>query len=484
MSEPNLTSESWTQPPADAPEAPARTARFVAESTLPVSNEALWAYHSRPGAFERLAPPWQKLRVLARSGGIEAGDTLTMKVWRGPIGLTWHAEHGAAEAPRRFSDLQRRGPFAYWHHVHTFEASGRDTAVLRDAVAWRLPFGRIAHALLGWMFRRDLERMFRFRHERTALDLSRQTEGVQTMRIAITGASGLVGQALVPFLTTAGHDVRVLVRRAAREPHEIMWNPATGEADIAALEGVDAVIHLAGENVGGGRWTDERKRAIRESRDQGTRTIASAIARLQKKPRVFISASASGYYGNGPEGDGAPALDETAPAGNGFLADVCRAWEDAAEPARAAGVRVVHPRIGIVLDPRGGALQKLLTPFRMGAGGRVGSGRQWMSWIGIDDLIGMFAWLLSDETVSGPVNAVAPGAVQQAEFARVLARVLRRPAVVPLPAFAVRAMFGAMGEELLLGGVRLRPAVAERAGFRFAHADLETALRFLLGRSS
>lgn len=484
MSRPNITHFSPGPPPDGLPGAPRKAPRFVAESMLPHSPEEVWDWHSRPGAFERLAPPWQRLKVLAKKGGIAEGDTLTMKVWRGPIGIRWHAVHGPAEPPHRFSDTQASGPFAFWHHIHRFEPGPTPGSTwLRDDVTWRLPGGALAHWLLGPMFKRDFEQMFRFRHARTALDLQRHTLiGVEPMRIAITGASGLVGRALVPFLTTAGHTVQRLVRRAPQGTDEIRWDPARGEVDLAALEGVDVVIHLAGENVGEGRWTPERRRLILDSREQGTRTIATALAKLTRKPRVFISASASGFYGEQAEGPTAVALDESAPAGTGFLADVCKAWEAAAEPARAAGIRVVHPRIGVVLDPGGGALQKLLTPFKMGVGGKVGNGRQWMSWISLDDLVGLLAFVIGNENISGPINAVAPGAVEQKDFATVLGRVLSRPSFMPLPAFAVKAMFGEMGQSLLLGGVRLKPGVAENVGFRFAHADLEAALRFMLGR--
>ena len=303
------------------------------------------------------------------------------------------------------------------------------------------------------------------------------------MRIAISGASGLVGQALVPFLTTAGHRVDRLVRRPAQGPDEITWDPAAGTVDLAALEGVDAVIHLAGENVGDGRWTEARKRAILESREQGTATLARALAKLSRRPSVFISASASGLYGSDATGDGARVCAEDAAPGSDFLAEVCRRWEAAAEPARAAGIRVVHPRIGVVLDARGGALAKLLTPFRLGLGGRVGDGRQWMSWISMEDLLGALLHLVATPTLSGPVNLGAPEPVQQSHFAKTLGRVLGRTSFMPLPGFAVKAMFGEMGEAIVLGGTRMVPRALVASGFGFAFPDLEATLRHTLGRT-
>ena len=302
------------------------------------------------------------------------------------------------------------------------------------------------------------------------------------MRIAISGASGLVGQALVPFQTTAGHRVDRLVRRQPNGPDEIRWDPAAGTVDLAALEGVDAVIHLAGENVGDGRWSEARKRAILESREQGTATLAKALAGLSRRPSVFISASASGFYGSAATGDQAPACGEGAPSGDDFLAEVCRRWEAAAEPARAAGIRVVHPRIGVVLDARGGALAKLMTPFRLGLGGRVGDGRQWMSWIAMEDLLGGLLHLLSTPSLTGPVNFGAPEPVQQAAFAKTLGRVLGRPSFMPLPGFAVKALFGEMGDAIVLGGTRMVPEKLEKSGFEFAFPSLEGALRHTLGR--
>ncbi len=481
MTESLVVHGPWAPVPPSHPVPPARAALLTASSSLPADAAALWAWHEREGAFERLSPPWQRVEVLEKKGGIENGATLLMRMKAGPIGVRWLARHGPACPPHVFSDLQESGPFGYWSHIHRFsDADGGGRLV--DEVAWRPPLGRLGHLLTGWKFRRDFERLFRYRHRITAHDLARHAMAGAPMHVAISGASGLIGTALSAFLTTGGHTVSRLVRRAPRGPSEVRWDPDAGTVDRAALEGIDAVIHLAGENVGGGRWTDARKTAILESRVRGTRALAEAIAGLEKKPSVFISASATGIYGDAHHGPDAPVADETAPVGAGFLADVCCAWEAAAEPARAAGVRVVHPRIGIVLDPRGGALQKLLTPFNLGAGGRVGSGRQWMSWIALDDLLGLLLHALVTPGVSGPLNAVSPNAVTQAEFARTLGRVLSRPSFMPLPAFAVRTMFGEMGESLLLGGTRVRPARALEAGFEFAWPELEGALRHMLGR--
>jgi uncharacterized protein (TIGR01777 family) len=265
-----------------------------------------------------------------------------------------------------------------------------------------------------------------------------------------------------------------LVRRPVRGAAEVQWNPAA--VDAAPFEGADAVVHLAGENIAGGRWTAERKQKILDSRKDGTRNLAQSIAAAGRKPEVLVSASAVGIYGN--RGD--EVLTESSASGDGFLAGVSRAWEEALAAARAAGVRVVSPRIGVVLDGKGGALPKMALPFKFGAGGRVGSGKQWMSWITLDDLVRLLIFAMTNRDLQGPVNAVAPQAVTNAEFTRTLARVLHRPAIFPAPAFAMRLLLGEMADELLLSGQRVEPKVAMERGFRFQYPQLETALAHVL----
>lgn len=293
-------------------------------------------------------------------------------------------------------------------------------------------------------------------------------------RVAVTGAHGFIGGALVAALRREGCDV-VTIGRSGRS--DVRWDPLAGLLDDAALEGVDAVVHLAGATIAR-RWTRRRKREIRESRVRGTRLIAESIARLSRRPQVLVSASAIGYYGS--RGD--EWLTEESGPGTDFLAYVGREWEQAADPARAAGVRVVHARNGIVLGSAGGALARLLPPFRLGVGGRLGDGRQWMSWIALGDAVRALRFALASEALAGPVNLVAPKPVTNAEFTVTLARVLGWPALLNLPAVALRALFGEMAGATLLASQRVRPARLERAGFAFAHATLDGALRAELGR--
>ncbi len=297
------------------------------------------------------------------------------------------------------------------------------------------------------------------------------------MKILVSGASGLIGSALLPHLSARGHDITRLVRAAAHaRPPGVVWDPSAGVLDATSLEGFGAVVHLAGENIASGRWTAERRRRILESRRRGTRLLAETLSRLARPPGVLISASAIGFYGDrGPE-----IMREDSLPGQGFLPEVCTAWEAAAGPASQAGIRVVTPRIGVVLTAAGGALARMLLPFRLGAGGRIASGKQYMSWISMVDLSRIICHLIEDNSMSGALNAVAPNPVTNAEFTKTLGRVLSRPTVLPLPAFAVRLLLGEMANELLLSSTRVEPAKLLATGFQFEHPELELALRHIL----
>jgi uncharacterized protein len=297
------------------------------------------------------------------------------------------------------------------------------------------------------------------------------------MIIAITGSSGLVGSALIHALEADGHLIRPVVRRAPRAgANEIRWDPDNGTIDAAEFANVDAVVHLAGENIAGHRWTESFKQKIVTSRVRSTKLLCDTLAGLASKPTVLVSASAIGYYGNrGPE-----PLDESATNGRGFLAEVCQQWEAATVPARDADIRVVNLRIGFVLSKDGGGLAKMLTPFRLGLGGVIGSGNQYMSWIALDDLVRVIQFTLSAAALTGPVNAVAPGPVPNREFTKTLGSVLHRPTVFPMPAFAAKLAFGEMADDMLLGGARVEPRALTNARFEFHYPQLEPTLRHVL----
>ncbi|HYV34495.1 MAG TPA: TIGR01777 family oxidoreductase, partial [Gemmataceae bacterium] len=347
---------------------------FVFRSLMPASADSVFAWHCRPGAFERLSPPWEAVKVFERTGGVQDGGRVVLALRAGGLRRRWTAEHCDYEQGRQFCDVQTEGPFAHWRHCHRMVPDGPDRCYLEDDIEYALPFGCLGALLGGALVRRKLERMFRYRHRITAGDLcfhQRCLRG-QPMKIAITGSSGLVGSALVPFLTTGGHHVTRIARTSTNEG-DAAWNPVTGQIEAGRVEGLDAVIHLAGENIAARRWNAEQKARIRASRVQGTKLLCETLAKLQRPPQVLISASAIGYYGD--QGD--RELTEESPSGSGFLPEVCREWEAVTEAAKKAGIRVVQLRFGVILSPGGGALAKMLTPFRLGLGGRIGNGRQW-----------------------------------------------------------------------------------------------------------
>ncbi len=455
--------------------------RFERTTELACSAEQAYAWHARPGAFERLTPPWESVMVLAQQGGLEDG-TVVLEVPVGPTRQRWVARHRDAVPDRQFVDEQIEGPFARWVHTHLFTPIGPGRTNYTDRIDYELPFGPLGELGSG-LVTAKLERTFRYRHDTVRADLAAHLLHAAhgPMTIAITGATGLLGRNLIPFLTTGGHRVRRLVRGRAG-PEDIAWDPAAGRLDGAALEGVDAVIHLAGESIAGGRWTADQKRRILDSRIQGTTLLTETLARLTRPPRVLISASAIGIYGN--RGDEV-VTEEThlhAGADSMFVEKVGHAWEAATSPAERAGIRVARARIGIVLTPAGGALEQMLPPFRMGVGGRMGSGRQYLSWVGIDDVVGALHHILVTESLHGPVNVTAPAPATNEDFSNMLGRVLGRPTLFPVPAAALRMIVGEMADELLLSGVRVLPTRLQQSGYPFRHPTLEGALRHVLGR--
>lgn len=297
------------------------------------------------------------------------------------------------------------------------------------------------------------------------------------MNILVTGATGLIGSALVPTLTAAGHRVTRMGRSPSVGEQVLRWDPATGLLDPLDGESYDAVVHLAGESIGEGRWNAAKKQRIKQSRVKGTKVLCEALARAPRWPRVMVCASAVGWYGD----RGEEVLHEGSLPGSDFLADVCREWEAASEPLKQKGVRIVQVRSGMVLSARGGGLAKMLLPFKLGVGGIIGSGRQYWSWIDIEDEVGVILHALQDESLEGPVNAVAPQAVTNAEFTNTLGRVLRRPTVFPMPAFAARLVLGEVADALLLASQRVEPRRLLDRRFGFKYPGLEASLRHVLG---
>ena len=451
--------------------------RFSRSSTFPVDVATLFAWHERPGAFARLSPPWEKPRVLSDSGGIRDGSRVVLEVDIGPVPVTMTVEHRDYILNSQFRDVMVSGPFASFVHTHSFAAAGTDSSTLTDTIEYELPLGAISETVAGWYTTERLEKMFAYRHELLAADLERhaQYRDRKRMRIGITGASGFIGSQLAAFLSTGGHTVVRIGRASSSGPVDVIWDPANGMLDASKLEGLDAIINLAGANIGQ-RWSSEHKRAIRDSRVEGTSLLAHAIARMNKKPSVLLNASAIGVYGS--RGD--ELLDERSSPGQDWLAQMVVAWEKATEPAARAGVRVVHLRTGHVQGAAGGMLARLLPVFRLGGGGRLGDGKQWLSPIAFDDVIGAYHFCLMNDKVHGPINIVAPEAVTNREYTETLAKVLHRPALTFVPELALQVAFGEMAKATILASHRVMPTALQQAGFVWRFPTLEAMLRFEL----
>lgn len=434
----------------------------------------VFAWYARTGAFARLSPPWQPMRLVSEATSLKDGRAELAL----PGGLRWVAVHqpDGYDPPRRFVDTIGGDGLASlparvavrWRHIHEFEDLGERTRVI-DRVETPVP-GAV------------LREMFAYRYRQLADDLAAHRtaaeHGLAPLTVAVTGSSGLVGSALTAFLSTGGHRVVRLVRGAPRSGDERRWDAEDPDPEL--LAGVDAVIHLAGASIAG-RFTDGHRCAIRDSRIGPTRWLAELAARTAPAPAAFVCASAIGFYGY-DRGD--EVLTEDSARGDGFLADVVADWEDATAPAELAGLRVVRVRTGIVQSPRGGTLRLMRPLFGAGLGGRLGSGRQWLSWIGIDDMVDVYHRALWDTTLAGPVNAVAPQPVRNAEYTHTLAHVLRRPALLPVPALGPWLLLGAQGaRELACASQRVLPGKLAAAGHRFRRPDLEETLRHLLGRT-
>lgn len=454
--------------------------RLVFETELPVPASQAYAWHSRPGAFARLMPPWQSHRVLGSSGPLAEGSEMSFEIGRRPFSLRWDARHEEVRPGVGFSDRQVRGPFRSWLHRRDLASSTKGGSRLVEEIEYELPAGPLASLGAAQWVSHQLQRTFAFRHRSLVSDLATQARyaSMEPMRIAISGASGLIGSALAAFLSTAGHEILRLERTGQGAPGSVHWDPEHGVLELERLVGVDAVIHLAGENIAGGRWTAERKDAIRRSRTLGTAKLVESLSRLPVPPKHFLCASAIGAYGD----SGLEEVDESSLRGEGFLSQVCEEWEEASEAARSFGARVAQLRFGVVLSPAGGALAKMLPPFLFGAGGRIGSGDQAMSWISIDDAVAAVLHTLATPSLEGPVNLVAPESCTNRQLTRQLGRVLKRPTLCPLPSLAVKALFGEMGESMLLASSRVKPTRLLDSGFEFGYAHLGRALRHCLGR--
>ena len=430
-------------------------------STVLAPSSLVYDWHTRPGAFQRLVPPWESIQLVNETGSFDQKKvTLRMKRWGIPI--RWVAKHVDVMPPDSFTDVQVTGPFSRWHHKHEFLPLSDTRTKMIDTIDYRLPLHRITTLTSNWLIRRDLNRMLRYRHNIVKHDLALLNNWPMPRQVvAISGASGLIGRHLSTFLRAAGHTVKHLVRRDHnRLPHDIHWDPQTGI--MGDFSDVTVIIHLAGESIASPiRWSDSKKRRIYASRVQSTSVLATQLATCQNQVKTLICASGIGIY---PHSD--HVMDEDGPTGNGFLSNVVSDWESACDPIRDR-IRVVHTRLGVVLHPNGGMLQRLRPIMKAGLLGRIGDGTQWMSWVALEDVLRALYVSMANTNLLGPVNVVSPYSTTQIEWIREWARHTHRPSLVPLPTPIVTSIMGEMGHELLLASQHVVPKKLLETDFQF-----------------
>ncbi|MEE4240765.1 MAG: TIGR01777 family oxidoreductase [Desulfopila sp.] len=452
-------------------------ANFRYTAAFPCSVESLYNWHSRKGALERLIPPWEKTEVRQRRGGLDPGGMVEMRMHAGPVPFRWIAHHVENVPGAMFRDVMHKGPFSHWSHRHRFYECDK-RACLEDSIEYALPLHGLLPSFLQKHVDTTLQRTFQHRAAVLAADLELHRRcGTQSSKVLVSGASGVLGRALLPLLTTGGHEVWTLVRRKPnREENELYWNPMAGKMDD--LPYFDAVIHLAGEYIGLGRWNTAKKKAVLESRTRGTTLLAGALAAQTRQPKVFLCASAVGYYGD----TSSATVDENSSSGDGFIAEVCRKWEDAAQVAAEAGIRTVLMRIGVALSPQGGALQRLLSTAPLGIMRRFGRGDQFISWISLDDTISAIYHAMCCPALHGPVNMTAPFPVCNSSFMEILSEISGYPLLFPVPESYLKAVYGQMATEIVLSSSRTDCRKLLDSGFIFRHRTLEEALCGLLGK--
>lgn len=452
---------------------------FVHRTHIEAPAKDVFEWHKCPGAFERLQPPWEKVEVVERSGGIRDGDRVVIKSQLGPVSMRWTIEHRDYVEGEQFKDVQISGPFRKWEHTHRVIADGPNACTLEDDIVYEPPLGALGNVFGIPVVESKLDRMFRYRHAVTQADvLAHQCHrDKESLRVLISGSTGLVGENLVALLRTGGHEVIRLSRDPASP--DATWDSETGRIEVKSPEPIDAVVHLAGENIAR-RWSTAQKQKIHHSRVSGTKQIVEWMKRQETPPSTLVCVSAIGYYGDRDD----ETLTEASESGTGFLAEVCSAWEEAALHAQSQATRVVCTRLGVVLSSLGGALSKMLTPFKLGGGGIIGDGRQHWSWVSLDDATGAILHALHSDDLNGPVNVVSPQPVTNREFTKTLGAALHRLTIVPMPAFAARLALGEMADELLLASQRVIPERLTQTDYAFRHRRLDDALCHLLGLAS
>lgn len=450
----------------------------VYEKALFVYNDKsdLFDYHEKTGVLERLTPPWINAKVLESPESICSGEKGVLKIKKWFLSRKWVAKHTKYCKHSFFEDIQLKGPFKSWCHRHIFKDTP-DGSHLTDRVEYRLPFNRITSPFLDAFVKKELNRMFTYRHSVTQNDIDFfDRNNLSGKRILISGAGGVIGKQLSNILQMQNNDVYHLVRHEASEMREIQYNTA-GKYLSKSIENFDIIIHLAGEPIGVGRWSKKKKEQIISSRINTTKFLAEEIKKLNNPPEVFFSASAIGFYGS--RGD--ELLDESRSPGSDFISDVCKMWEDAAMELNNV-CRVITGRFGVVLSLKGGALKEYKTFFNMMLGFRIGKGHQYISWICIDDAVYAILHCITDSGVKGPVNITNDTPVRQVDFSKSIAKTMKRPCLITLPPKIITLIFGQKGEELLLSGSKVKPDILLRTNFHWYFKDLDSTIRHLMGR--
>ena len=454
--------------------------RYIKETRINVPVEKLFAWHKQNSAISRLTPSWAPLKMIFRSNdGIEKGTIIRFRIKLFKIPMLWESKHIKYQENKIFKDVQTKGPFNRWEHSHIFKSDGIYNSIMKDKIKFQLPFGILSRPFYGFALK-EFNRMFTYRHRVLKYDLENNYDlaGIKK-RIIVSGAGGIIGSALVPFLRTQGHEVIRLTRKKEQLlDDEIFWDPYKGILDLESKGKIDAVINFNGVNITDKRWTEKQKKRILDSRVISTQLLAEKTAGLEHTPDVFISSSAIGFYGNG----GDRILTENDLAGDHFISKVCTQWEKASIPGRENTLmRSVQLRTGVVLTPAGGALAKMMLPFKMGFGAKIASGRQYMSWISIDDVLSGILFILNHDQINGPVNLTSPCPVTNKEFSQALSRVFSKKLIFAVPEFMAKILWGEMGEETLLTSAKVIPEKLLDNGFSFQHKTLLPALKDLLG---
>jgi uncharacterized protein (TIGR01777 family) len=460
---------------------------FVKRVELSSNVEDVFEYHRREGALERLIPPWSSLRVIKKDIDLKDASIVILRLNVGPIGIRWIAQHSGYIQNRQFQDKMIKGPFRYWLHTHSFVPNEHDNCIMEDRIDYSLPFGIAGIDLFNNIVRKNLSQLFYYRHYilKNDMNLYKLVRNNRGKKILITGSTGLIGSALVPFLSTVGdHHVTRMVRPSStyrnNDSYEVKWDPVKGKININKLEGYDIIIHLSGENIFG-RWSDSKKRKLMESRIMTTRLLCDSLVKLKNPPSSLICASAIGIYGD----KGIDVItEETPPAGSGFLSVLCQKWEEAAASVKSIGVRLINARFGMILTPKGGMLKKLVEPSIFKIGLRMGSENQYVSWISIEDVLGSILYSIGDSSIRGPVNIVSPNPMKMSDFTKILSNILKNKFIIPITTSTLKPVFGELADYVISSSSFVLPKRLSIAGYRFMNTDLENTLRLLLGRQN